>query len=89
MGFWPFKSNFTLIAENTTKYYLELIRNYSNRFDEMDCLVIVSDHNEFRGYDWQEIGKKLRTKIVVDGRNIVVPERMKRLSYIYKGVGYC
>ena len=35
MGFLGlFKSNFTRIAENTTKYYLELIRNYSNKFDD-------------------------------------------------------
>jgi len=29
-----FKSNFTRIAENTTKYYLELTRNYRSRFDD-------------------------------------------------------
>ena len=37
-----FKSNFTRIAENTTKYYLELTRNYSNRFyDEVILLATV------------------------------------------------
>jgi len=37
-----FKSNFTRIAENTTKYYLELTRKYSNRFnDEVALLTTV------------------------------------------------
>jgi len=41
MGFFnPFKSNFTRIAENTTKYYLELVNNYKQRFgDEVSTLA--------------------------------------------------
>ena len=40
MGFLGlFKSNFTRIAENTTKYYLELTRNYGNRFDDEVALL--------------------------------------------------
>jgi len=37
-----FKSNFTIIAENTTKYYLELTRNYSNRFDDEVALLTTA-----------------------------------------------
>jgi len=43
MGFPSlFKSNFTRIAGNTTKYYLELTRNYSNRFDDEVALLTTA-----------------------------------------------
>ena len=36
------KNNYALIAENTTKYYLELTRNYSNRFDDEVTLLTTT-----------------------------------------------
>lgn len=60
---------------------------YRDSFDNMDCLVIVTDHKEFREYDWQDIGRAVRSKVLVDGRQIVEPEKARRLGFIYKGVG--
>ena len=61
---------------------------YSNSFDNMDCLVIVTDHKEFREYDWQKIGNKMRSKVIVDGRQVVDPARVRNLGFVYKGIGY-
>ena len=61
---------------------------YSDSFDNMDCLVIVTDHKEFREYDWQKIGNKMRSKVIVDGRQIVDPEKVRKLGFIYRGIGY-
>ncbi len=36
------KSNFTFIAENTTKYYLELTKNYKNRFNDETSLLATA-----------------------------------------------
>lgn len=36
------ESNFTLIAENTTKYYLELTKNYKNRFKDEASLLATA-----------------------------------------------
>ena len=36
------KNNYALIAENTTKYYLELTRNYRNRFDDEVTLLTTA-----------------------------------------------
>lgn len=60
---------------------------YSNSFDNMDSVVIVTDHKEFREYDWQKIGGKMRSKVIVDGRQIAEPEKARRLGFIYKGIG--
>lgn len=61
---------------------------YSNSFDNMDSLVIVTDHKEFREYDWQTIGGKMRNKVIVDGRQVVEPEKVRGLGFVYKGIGY-
>lgn len=60
---------------------------YSDSFNNMDCLVIVTDHKEFREYEWQKIGNKMRSKLIVDGRQIAAPEEIRRLGFIYKGIG--
>ncbi|GAI50536.1 unnamed protein product, partial [marine sediment metagenome] len=56
-------------------------------FKDMDCAVIVADHKEFYNLDWEEIKGKMRTNIVVDGRQVVNPEKMKKLGFIYRGIG--
>lgn len=61
---------------------------YSNGFDNMDSVVIVTDHKEFREYDWQKIGGKMRNKLIVDGRQIVEPEKVRKFGFIYRGIGY-
>jgi len=48
MGF--FKSNFTIIAENTTKYYLELKNRYSDRFDNGISLLAIAGVLDAQNY---------------------------------------
>ena len=48
MGF--FKSNFTLIAENTTKYYLELKNRYSNSFENDISLLAIAGILDAQNY---------------------------------------
>ena len=60
---------------------------YNDSFDNMDCLVIVTDHKEFREYDWQKIGNKMRSKVIVDGRQVLEPAKVKRLGFVYRGIG--
>jgi len=61
---------------------------YSGSFDNMDCLVIVTDHKEFKEYDWQKIGNKMRSKVIVDGRQVIEPNKVRKLGFVYKGIGY-
>jgi len=58
-----------------------------NGFEGMDCLVIVTDHPEFKDFNWQQIALQMNSKVIVDGRQVVKPEEVKRLGFIYKGIG--
>lgn len=45
-----FKSNFSLIAENTTKFYLELTKRYPNRFSNDISLLAIAGILDAQNY---------------------------------------
>ncbi|HEX54631.1 MAG: nucleotide sugar dehydrogenase [Candidatus Altiarchaeales archaeon] len=62
--------------------------DYSRNFSNIDCLIIATDHEEFKTYNWREIYKEMRNKILVDARQVVNPEEMRRLGFAYRGLGH-
>jgi hypothetical protein len=50
MSIWPFKTNFSLIAENTTKYYMELKTRYSGRFPDDASLLATAGVLDAQNY---------------------------------------
>ncbi len=52
-----------------------------------DALVIVTDWNEYRFPDFARIKSTLRTPVVVDGRNLYDPEKMRALGFTYRSIG--
>lgn len=52
-----------------------------------DCLVIMTEWEEFRQMDLVRIKKLLRQPIIIDGRNIFESEQMHKLGFIYKSIG--
>ena len=52
-----------------------------------DCLVILTEWNEFKELDFKRVKKLVRQPLVVDGRNIYDPQRMRKLGFRYLGVG--
>lgn len=52
-----------------------------------DCLIIVTEWNEFKELDFKKIKKLMRQPLLVDGRNIYDPSEMKKLGFKYIGIG--
>ena len=52
-----------------------------------DCLVILTEWNEFKELDFSRLKKLLRQPLIIDGRNIYDPHRMQSLGFRYVGVG--
>lgn len=52
-----------------------------------DCLLILTEWNEFKELDLKKIKKFLRQPLVIDGRNIYSPEKMKDLGFKYISIG--
>ena len=55
--------------------------------DGSDALVIVTEWAEFRNLDLAKIKMLLRQPVIVDGRNIFDPGKMKDMGFDYRGMG--
>jgi len=52
-----------------------------------DALLIITEWPEFRVPDFDELGKRLKNKVLFDGRNIFDPAEMKKMGYSYYCIG--
>lgn len=52
-----------------------------------DCLVVVTEWNQFKELDLAKIKKLMRQPVIVDGRNIYDPQTMKKNDFRYTGIG--
>jgi len=52
-----------------------------------DCLVILTEWNQFRSLDLERLRRALRRPLVVDLRNVYEPERMREAGFEYDSVG--
>lgn len=52
-----------------------------------DALVVVTDWNEFKQLDMEKVCNSMRQPILVDGRNIYEPHKMRSLGFTYRGIG--
>jgi len=58
-----------------------------NSIDTIDAILIASDHAGFKEIDWDMLDRRMRHKVVVDGRNILDPEELRSRGYLYRAVG--
>jgi UDPglucose 6-dehydrogenase len=52
-----------------------------------DAVVLVTDWNEFKQLDMARIKAAMRQPVLLDGRNLYEPERMRALGFSYRGMG--
>ncbi len=65
--------------------------NYaSNQYaalENADALIIATEWSVFRTPDFEEISKKLPSKLIFDGRNLFELQAMKELGFTYYSIG--
>ncbi|RNI30854.1 UDP-glucose/GDP-mannose dehydrogenase family protein [Rufibacter immobilis] len=54
---------------------------------DADALLVVTEWPEFRSPNFQVIGKLLKNKVIIDGRNIYEAKEMQNLGFAYYGIG--
>jgi UDPglucose 6-dehydrogenase len=52
-----------------------------------DAIIVVTEWNEFKQLDLARLKRSMRRPVVVDGRNIYDPAEMRRLGFVYRGIG--
>jgi UDPglucose 6-dehydrogenase len=52
-----------------------------------DCVILMTEWNEFKEVDWKKIKSIMNQPVVLDGRNIYDPEKLKAMGFTYSGIG--
>ncbi len=78
------------IAMQNAKKLLQNVSFSDNAYEvakDADLLIVMTEWNEFMQLDLEKIKKLMKNPVIVDGRNIYEPEKMKALGFTYQGVG--
>ena len=52
-----------------------------------DALVICTEWSQFRAPDFDEMENRLKNRILVDGRNLYSPEKLRKSGWTYEAIG--
>ncbi len=52
-----------------------------------DALVLTTEWNEFKQIDFKRIYQSMKTRLIIDGRNLWEPERLMEMGFKYYGIG--
>ena len=77
-------------TENMKKIFPDI--TYTN--SPLECLknsdvcFIMTEWKEIKELEPKEFLKLMKTPVIIDGRRVFDPEKMKKLGFVYKGIGY-
>ena len=78
------------VAMENVREELPGITLLDNPYDvakDADILVVMTEWNEFKQLDMNRVKNLLKEPILVDGRNIYKPETMRKMGFVYRGIG--
>jgi UDPglucose 6-dehydrogenase len=55
--------------------------------EQADAVALVTEWNEFKFLDLERLRREMRRPLILDGRNLWEPERMRRLGFEYHSIG--
>ena len=77
-------------AMGKAKSLLPAVRYAKSAYEacrQADCLLVLTEWNEFKEIDLKKVKKLMRSAVVLDGRNIYNPGSMKRMGFKYVSMG--
>ena len=66
---------------------LKLFDDKYDALQDADALVICTEWQEFRAPDLTEMARRMRKKVIVDGRNLYSPKKLLSAGWDYMAVG--
>ncbi|HZJ18067.1 MAG TPA: UDP-glucose/GDP-mannose dehydrogenase family protein [Patescibacteria group bacterium] len=66
---------------------IEFAKDLYDCAKDAEALVVVTDWNEFKDVDFKRLKSLMKNPIIIDGRNIYDPEKLRKLGFTYVGVG--
>lgn len=66
---------------------LALCQSPERALEAADALVVITEWQEFRSPDFEQIKEALRQPVIFDGRNIYEPDWLEQQGFVYYGIG--
>jgi UDPglucose 6-dehydrogenase len=66
---------------------IEYATNAVDLAEDCDAVVIVTEWEEFKYLDLEQIKDVVRTRVLIDGRNVLDPDAVRQAGFIYRGIG--
>jgi UDPglucose 6-dehydrogenase len=66
---------------------VEIVGSALEALEGADAAVLVTEWPQLRELDWAEAGGRMRSPVLVDGRNMLDADELRSLGFTYEGVG--
>lgn len=64
-----------------------IVRDLDTAVKGADALAIVTGHSAYRSLDLKRLGRHLRRRVLVDGRNVFRGPEVVKAGFVYRGIG--
>jgi UDPglucose 6-dehydrogenase len=66
---------------------VEMSASAIEALDGADAAVLVTEWPEFAEIDWADAAKRMKTPLMVDGRNFLDPAALRAAGFVFEGIG--
>ena len=66
---------------------VEMCESALAALDGADAVVLITEWPEFKELDWKEAASRMKTAVLIDGRNFLDPTVLRSAGFIYEGIG--
>jgi UDPglucose 6-dehydrogenase len=74
-------------AARTALPGIELAGSAIEALEGADAAILVTEWPEFADLDWSDVARKMKSPVLIDGRNFLDPERLREAGFTFEGVG--
>ncbi len=75
------------IAKTDEVHGIEHVASVAVAVEHADAVVIVTEWPELAQLDWAGLGTTMRTRVMIDGRNMLEPDDLRAAGFTYEGIG--
>ncbi len=66
---------------------IEFCSDIYDAAENADCIVVMTEWNEFKEVDWDRVKDAMTQPVLLDGRNMYDPVKLREMGFTYEGIG--
>jgi UDPglucose 6-dehydrogenase len=65
---------------------VQLCQNAQEVAENCDAVVLITEWNEYRDLEWEQVGRSMRQALILDGRHILDREKLEKAGFRFIGI---